>query len=582
MTGEKHPERERLLAELRAIFNAGGERSLALQAAADALRRTGGYRWVGLYDVDHEHEEVKNIVYSGPGAPEFLTFPISKGLTGSDIAGRKTVNVSDVAADSRYLTAFGSTRSEIIVPVLDHDRKQVVGTIDVESEIPNAFDVTTQRTLEACAETPAVDIESSLQLGEHCTPPLLALRCEVSHGSLLEKLFTGGARMLRIRNLAVLLAFFACFVSPLHAQLGKTILVPAGSDADHQLNEISNATDPAQKLKLINAFAAAHAEGDYQILADEQYVLYYLNAKQYDKVYDYGAKLYALDPDNFSNAVNMVRAANEQGDTNRLFAEGEKAGAILQRFKAQPAPAGTDPGNWNVEMQQKLDAIKDNQEYIEESLANAAYHQKDAASQAALLVRYAKAFPDSPRSIQALDSAALLYQQAQNRPKMLETANTVLEKDPDNLGMLLLLADDYSEKGENLDKAEAYAKKAAQLCDTAKKPEGVADADWQKQVTLQKGLALSALGQIGLQKKDNAGAVDSLKKAAPLLKGNNTGYARNQYRLGFAYLNLKKAAEARQAFADAASVDSPYKQPALDKLKGIPAGAGKPAGKKPA
>jgi len=388
--------------------------------------------------------------------------------------------------------------------------------------------------------------------------------------------------MLRIRNLGVLLIVFACLVSPLKAQIGKTILVPAGSDADHQLNEINAATDAAQKLKLIDAFAAAHTDNDSQILADEQYVLYYLNAKQYDKVYDYGAKLYALDPDNFSNAVNMVRAANEQGDTNRLFTEGEKAGAILQRFSAEPAPAGKDPGNWKAEQQQKLDAVKDNQEYIEESMANAAYHQKDVASQAALLVRYAKAFPDSPRGIQALDSAALLYQRAQNRPKMLETANTVLQKDPDNLGMLLLLADDYSEKGENLDKAEAYAKKAAQLCDTAKKPEGVADADWQKQITLQKGLALSALGQIDLQKKENTAAVDSLTKAAPLLKGNNAVYARNQYRLGFAYLNLKKAAEARQALTEAASVESPYKQYALEKLKSIPASAGKTPAKKPA
>jgi tetratricopeptide (TPR) repeat protein len=146
--------------------------------------------------------------------------------------------------------------------------------------------------------------------------------------------------------------------------------------------------------------------------------------------------------------------------------------------------------------------------------------------------------------------------------------------------MLLLLADDYSEKGENLDKAEGYAKKAAALCDTAKKPEGVSDADWQKQITLQKGLALSALGQIDLQKKDNATAVDNLTKAAPLLKGNNAMYARNQYRLGFAYLNLKKAAEARQAFSDAASVNSPYKGPAEEKLKGIP--ATKPHPKKPA
>jgi tetratricopeptide (TPR) repeat protein len=322
---------------------------------------------------------------------------------------------------------------------------------------------------------------------------------------------------------------------------------------------------------LIDAFSAAHSEADLQILADEQYVNYYLSAKQYDKVFEYGDKLFALDPDNFSNAVNMVRAANEKGDTDHLFAAGEKASGILQRFKAQPPPEGTRPEAWKAQQQQKLEPIKDNQDYIEQSLMNAAYQQKDPAKKAALLVRFANQFPDSSNAGQALGAAAVTYQQAQNRPKMLETANSALAKDPDNIGILLLLADDYSEKGEQLDKAEAYAKKAASLCDTAKKPEGVSDADWQKQINLQKGLAFSALGQIDLQKKLNPAAVESLTKAAPLLKSNAAVYARNQYRLGFAYLNVKKTVEAKQAFTDAASVDSPYKGPAQDKLKGLAA-----------
>lgn len=386
--------------------------------------------------------------------------------------------------------------------------------------------------------------------------------------------------MIRVRNLITLLAFACLLAAPLRAQIGKTIIIPAGSEMDHQLSEINAAMDPAQKLKLLDAFAAAHTDADAQILITEQYVNYYIGAKQYDKAFQYGDKLFALDPDNFANAVNMVRAANESGDTNRLFAAGEKDGGILQRFKAQAAPEGTSPEAWKAQQEQKLEAIKDNQAYIEQSLMNAAFHQKDAATKAGLLVRFASFFPDSPNSVQALGNAAVLYQQAQNRSKMLETANSVLAKDPENLGMLLLLADDYSEKNEKLDKAEEYAKKATAVCDTAKRPDNVSDDDWKKQINLQKGLAFSALGQVDLQKKANDTAVAHLTKAAPLLKDNNTMYARNQYRLGFAYLNLKKNAEAKQAFTDAASVDSPYRGPAQEKLKGI--AATKPGAKKPA
>ncbi|MBV9874694.1 MAG: GAF domain-containing protein, partial [Verrucomicrobia bacterium] len=79
-------------------------------------------------------------------------FPIGKGLTGTAIEERKVINVGDVISDPRYLTAFGSTRSEIVVPILDERRGKTVGTIDVESEQVNAFDSDTEKALVACAD----------------------------------------------------------------------------------------------------------------------------------------------------------------------------------------------------------------------------------------------------------------------------------------------------------------------------------------------------------------------------------------------------------------------------------------------
>jgi tetratricopeptide (TPR) repeat protein len=384
--------------------------------------------------------------------------------------------------------------------------------------------------------------------------------------------------MYRPRIPAGLLLLFAVLAPASQAQLGKSVMIPAGSEADHQLTAINGATDATEKLKLIEQFAEANPEGDLAIVADEQYVNYYINEKQYDKAFVYGDKLFAIDPDNYANAVNMVRAANEKGNSERVFAYGEKATAILNRYKTAAPPAGASPEDWQKDRAQKLDSLKDNQDYVEQSMLSAAFQQKDPAKKADLLVRYSKIFPDSPNSEQALSMAAFSYQQAQNSAKMIELANGVLAKDPNNIGMLLLLGDYYSEKGEQLDKAEAYAKKAASLCDSAKKPENLTLELWQKQNSLQKGLALSALGQVNIEKKDNASAVKNLTSAAPLLKADATSYARNQYRLGFAYLNLKNMPAAKQAFMDAASLDTPYKGPAQDKLKGL--GGATPAAKK--
>jgi tetratricopeptide (TPR) repeat protein len=378
------------------------------------------------------------------------------------------------------------------------------------------------------------------------------------------------------RNLVLTGVFLLCAVlwpaSRANAQIGKFVPIPANSDADHALTEINATTDPVQKLALIDKFAASPAaQGDMAIVADDLYVNYYIAAKNYDKAFAYGDKLFALDPDNFSNAVNMVRAAAEKGDTAKLFSYGEKSAAILQRYKASPPPEGMKEEAWNDQKKQTLENASDSVKYIGQLLFDGAYRAPDAAKRAALLVRFAQMFPDSPYATQALGVAAASYQQAQNGPKMLETANGLLAKDPDNVAMLILLADYYSEKGEQLDRAEANAKKAVSVLASARKPEGVTDEQWQQQSALQKGLALSALGQVNIEKKDNLQAAENLKTAAPLLKSDAGSYARNQYRLGFALLNLKKVPEAKVAFTEAASVNSPYRALAEDKLKGLPA-----------
>ena len=347
---------------------------------------------------------------------------------------------------------------------------------------------------------------------------------------------------------------------PATAQIGKSVPVPAGSDADHALTEINATTDPTQKLALIDKFAGT-AQGDMAIVVDDTYVNYYLTAKNYDKAFEYGDKLFALDPDNFANAVNMVRAAQEKGDSDKLFSYGAKAADILKRYKASSVP--------DDERKRTLENAHDNIVYVQQLIFNGAYQTKDPTKRAAQLVQFAQMFPDSPYADQAMGVAAASYRQSQNTAKMVEVANGLLAKDPNNVGMLLLLADYYSEKGEHLDTAEADAKKATAALADAKKPEGVTDEQWQQQVSLQKGLALSALGQVNIQKKNNVGAVENLKAASPLLKSDAGSYARNQYRLGYALLNLKKVSEAKQAFTEAASVDSPYKQPSLDKLKAM-------------
>jgi putative methionine-R-sulfoxide reductase with GAF domain len=135
MMDHEHTDFSHLEKHIGEILSSNASREERARAVAAEIHAAGGYRWVGLYDVTPEAVSV--ISYSGPGAPQNPTFPRDKGLTGQMLRTGETVVVGDVTKDPNYLTAFSTTRSEMVVPVRVNG--EIVGTIDVESERINAF-----------------------------------------------------------------------------------------------------------------------------------------------------------------------------------------------------------------------------------------------------------------------------------------------------------------------------------------------------------------------------------------------------------------------------------------------------------
>ena len=106
------------------------------------------YTWIGIYIV--EGNELVLGPWKGPSATEHTRIPIGKGVCGSAAAIGKTEIVDDVHSDSRYLSCFVSTKSEIVVPI-KRDGK-IIGEIDIDSDISNAFNDEDKRFLEKTAE----------------------------------------------------------------------------------------------------------------------------------------------------------------------------------------------------------------------------------------------------------------------------------------------------------------------------------------------------------------------------------------------------------------------------------------------
>jgi len=124
------------LQEIGAYALAGAREPHQLCQMAEMIRAARNYRWVGIYKI--QGEEFVIVAKTGKCPPAYPRFPITQGLAGAALDMKKSIMVADVHKDPRYLPTFGSTQSEIVVPVMN-DHKKFVGLIDVESEKLNAF-----------------------------------------------------------------------------------------------------------------------------------------------------------------------------------------------------------------------------------------------------------------------------------------------------------------------------------------------------------------------------------------------------------------------------------------------------------
>lgn len=140
---------DRWRSAFEAIRAAKRDRAETAKSIAEWIGKERQYRWVGLYEVTPA--EIRMIACTGLTAPAFPRFPVTRGLCGAAVASKTIVNVGNVRKDPRWLTTFGSTQSEIIVPVLDGDSR-VRGLIDVESDALNAFDATDESFLSHCGK----------------------------------------------------------------------------------------------------------------------------------------------------------------------------------------------------------------------------------------------------------------------------------------------------------------------------------------------------------------------------------------------------------------------------------------------
>ncbi len=103
------------------------------------------FDWVGFYR--HVGDRMLKV---GPyqGGHGCLSISFDRGVCGKCAREQRVQSVPDVLAVADHIACSASTRSEIVLPVIDADGR-LVAVLDVDSDTPHAFSDNDARELQA-------------------------------------------------------------------------------------------------------------------------------------------------------------------------------------------------------------------------------------------------------------------------------------------------------------------------------------------------------------------------------------------------------------------------------------------------
>jgi GAF domain-containing protein len=125
------------LLEMQQLLLEGSHDVIAGMATTSALlHHAFGHLWTGFYRVVEPDALLRVGPYQGSLGCQEIRF--GRGVCGTAAAERRTVVVPDVHAFPGHIACDARSRSEIVVPVFDH-QGALIAVLDIDSPVLNAF-----------------------------------------------------------------------------------------------------------------------------------------------------------------------------------------------------------------------------------------------------------------------------------------------------------------------------------------------------------------------------------------------------------------------------------------------------------
>lgn len=146
ISGTKADQYRSLIPQIKGLLEGEPDLVANLANVVAALKEQFNWFWVGFYLV--KQNELVLAPFQGPVACTRISK--GRGVCGASWAQAKTLIVPDVEKFPGHIACSSLSRSEIVIPIIRN--KEVIGVLDVDSELLDHFDTTDQQYLEEIIE----------------------------------------------------------------------------------------------------------------------------------------------------------------------------------------------------------------------------------------------------------------------------------------------------------------------------------------------------------------------------------------------------------------------------------------------
>lgn len=333
-----------------------------------------------------------------------------------------------------------------------------------------------------------------------------------------------------MKKLPLWLFMLVALASLITAQRHKPVYDPETKEG-LLIQHIQQEDDPSEKLHYMEQFIVQYPTNPAMAWVYDQLQPAYMKEKAWDEAMRIGEKRVALEPENLDAAKLAMKAAESKADRNDIQKWADCTWQIASRVAAKGGRAAAD--------------AQQTQLYAEYTFFSIAQQTEDPAARLAILISLDERNPKSPYAENIPAECFLIYKKLNQMDKALALADKTLAADPDNVDMLMAVAEYYFGHEEAREKVIAISARVVEVLAIKPRPASLGEEDWAKKKTNLLGTA-NYMGGVSSSLTGQWGRADQMLRAAlPLIAGDATQEATVLYQLGVANYHLADTNPAR-------------------------------------